>query len=57
VIKLEKLAKAFELWENSYRANPNKYLTAEVCARLKVSEISADRAEYFQELLDMVGDD
>jgi hypothetical protein len=48
---LEQMAKAFEAWENGYRAEPSKYLSAEECAAASVSTLSADRAAYFHELL------
>ena len=41
---LEQLAQAFEAWENGFRAEPSKYLTAEGCAAANVSSLSADRA-------------
>lgn len=50
-VTLEQMAKAFEAWENGFRADPSAYLTAEECAALEVSAVSADRAAYFQELL------
>jgi len=50
-ISLEHLAKAFEAWENDFRINPSNYLTEEQCALAQVSEVSAARAAYFQELL------
>ena len=48
---LEQMAKAFEAWENGFRADPSKYLTAEEAATAEVSTLSADRAAYFNELL------
>jgi len=50
-VTLEQLAQAFEAWENGYRAEPSKFLTAEECATAEVSTLSADRAAYFHELL------
>lgn len=50
-VTLERMAQAFEAWENGFRAEPSKYLTAEECAAANVSELSADRAAYFRELL------
>ena len=50
-VTLEQMAKAFEAWENGFRADPSKFLTAEECAALDVSPLSADRASYFRELL------
>lgn len=50
-VTLEQMARAFEAWENGFRADPSKYLTAEECAAANVSTLSADRAAYFRELL------
>jgi hypothetical protein len=50
-VTLEQMAQAFEAWENGFRAEPSKYLTAEECAAANVSALSADRAAYFRELL------
>jgi hypothetical protein len=54
MITLEQLAIAFELWETGYRADPSKYMTQEECIKADVSELSADRAAYFQELLKQI---
>lgn len=51
IVTLEQMAQAFEAWENGFRAEPSKYLTAEECAAANVSTLSADRAAYFRELL------
>lgn len=48
---LSQLAKAFEAWENDFRAEPSKYLTAEECAAAGVSKLSASRAAHFMALL------
>lgn len=48
---LEDMAKAFEAWENGYRAEPAKYLTPEETAAAGVSDLSASRAAYFMGLL------
>lgn len=50
-VTLEQVAQAFEAWENGFRADPAKFLTAEECAALNVSTLAADRASYFRELL------
>ena len=50
-VTMEQMAQAFEAWENGFRAAPEKFLTAAECAALNVSEVSADRAAYFRELL------
>lgn len=51
---IEQLAKAFELWENGYRAEPQTFRSPEECAALGVSQLSAERATYFAELLKQV---
>lgn len=50
-VPVETLAKAFEAWENGFRADPGNFLSADECAALGVSEISANRASYFAQLL------
>jgi len=50
-VTLAQMARAFEAWERGYRAEPSKFLTQEQCAAAEVSELSADRAAYFHELL------
>lgn len=50
-MSLELFARAFEAWENGYRAEPSKFMTAEECASAGVSDLSAQRAAYFSELL------
>lgn len=50
-VTTEQLAKAFEAWENGFRAEPSKFLTAEECAAAEVSALSADRAAYLMALL------
>lgn len=50
-VSMEKMAKAFEAWENGYRADPQKFMTADEVATAEVSQLSADRAAYFHELL------
>lgn len=54
MVSIEQLAKAFELWENGFRADPSKFLTPEETAAAEVSKLSADRAAYFNELLAQV---
>lgn len=49
--EFEKFAKAFEMWERDYRINPDKYIPPEESKMLGVSELSKDRASYFQNLL------
>lgn len=48
---IQKFAKAFELWENGYRADPSKFLTEAETATMEVSTVSIERAEYFNQLL------
>lgn len=48
---IQKFAKAFELWENGYRAEPWKFLTEAETAEMNVSTVSIERAEYFNQLL------
>lgn len=55
MVSIEQLAKAFELWENGFRADPSKFLTPEETAAAEVSQLSADRAAYLSELLSQVG--
>lgn len=50
-ISIEQMAKAFQAWENGYRAEPQKFMTADEMAGAEVSQLSADRAAYFHELL------
>lgn len=45
------LEQAFEAWEKGCRIDPGKYRTADECKRLSVSQLSAERADYFYELL------
>ena len=48
---IEQFAKAFEAWENDYRTNPQEYMTPEQALELGVSELSAQRASYFYQLM------
>lgn len=48
---IEQTAKAFEAWENGFRADPQKFMTADEVATAEVSQLSADRAAYLHELL------
>ncbi len=48
---MSQLAQAFEAWEDGFRAEPAKYMTAEECAAAQVSDLSANRAAYFMGLL------
>jgi len=50
-VTVQQMAQAFEAWENGYRATPGEYMTPEQCAQAQVSELSANRASYFAQLL------
>lgn len=41
------LAQAFEKWEQDFRVHPDKLLSAEEVMFLGVSQVSAERADYF----------
>lgn len=45
------LAKAFEAWELGFRAAPQSFRTTEEIAQLGVSQVTAERADYFFALL------
>ena len=47
----EQAAKAFELWETRFRAEPQNFLTADEVARLEIADASTSRAIYFLALL------
>lgn len=51
MITLKQAAIVFEKWETEYRASPEEFLTSEEVSQLGVSEVSAQRAEYFIQLL------
>lgn len=42
---------AFEAWEKGFRIGPEKYRTEDEVRCLSVSQVSAERADYFFELL------
>lgn len=48
---LSDIAQAFEAWENGFRADPTKFMTADECAAAQVSAMSASRAAHFWQLL------
>lgn len=50
-VKKRQLELAFEAWETGYRIEPSKFRPPEECAWLNVSQVSAERADYFFELL------
>jgi len=50
-LDLENLVKAFQKWEDNYRADPDEFLSPYQIAELEVSQVSVDRAEYFMALL------
>lgn len=43
--------KAFEVWENEFRAHPEQFMTAEEIAAAEVLTISERRAVYFDAIL------
>lgn len=43
--------KAFEVWENEFRANPERFMTAEQVAAAAVLPLSEQRAVYFVAIL------
>lgn len=45
------MEQAFEAWENDFRIDPAKYRTLDEIRGLSVSQVSAERADYFFELL------
>lgn len=51
---LTRFAKAFQLWEEGYRADPEKFMTPEETASAEVSQLSADRAADFAAFLAQV---
>ena len=53
-ISRETLAKAFEAWENGFRTQPQAFRTSEECLQLGVSQVSAERADYFYDLLQQI---
>ena len=44
-------AKAFQLWGEGFRAEPDKFITEQETAAADVSLVSLERADYFVELL------
>jgi hypothetical protein len=47
----DQMEQAFEAWENGFRINPAAYRTEDETRQLPVSAVSAERADYFFELL------
>lgn len=47
----EQLERAFEAWETGFRISPEKYRTQDEVRCLAVSQVCAERADYFYELL------
>lgn len=45
------MEQAFDAWERGYRIAPEKYRTPDECKCLSVSQVSAERTDYFWELL------
>jgi len=54
-VTVEKLAEAFELWNNGFRATSSRRLTYEECDAIKVSEQSGQCGAGFYQLLVHVG--
>ncbi len=50
-ITRDRLARAFERWEQGWRATPSAFRSEAECLALGVSEVSAERADYFFALL------
>lgn len=53
-ITKQHLEQAFEAWETGFRVDPKAYRTEEETRGLPVSQVSAERADYFFTLLDAV---
>jgi hypothetical protein len=51
---IEDFAKAFQKWEEEYRAEPTKFLTEEECQALGVSKLSTERAFTFMDFLEQI---
>lgn len=47
----EQMQEAFEQWEQGFRISPENYRTEEETRGLSVSQVSAERADYFFELV------
>ena len=47
----EQMEKAFEAWESGFRIEPEKFRSHEETLGLSVSQVSAERADYFFELV------
>lgn len=47
----DQMEQAFEAWERGFRIEPEKYRTQDEVRCLSVSQVSAERADYFWELL------
>lgn len=50
-VTIAQMEQAFEAWERGFRIEPDKYRTAQECICLGVSQVSAERADYFFQLL------
>jgi hypothetical protein len=50
-ITKEQMQAAFEAWENGFRVEPEKFRTHEECAALGIDIVSAERTDYFWELI------
>lgn len=47
----QQMEQAFDAWEKGFRIDPEKYRTEDEVRFLSVSQVSAERADYFFELL------
>ena len=50
-LTMQQMEQAFEAWEKGFRIAPEKYRTEDEVRCLSVSQVSAERADYFFELL------
>lgn len=47
----QQMEQAFEAWENGFRIEPAKFRSPDECKQLSVSQVSAERTDYFWQLL------
>ena len=52
-LTIQQIEQAFEAWEKGFRIAPEKYRTENEVRCLSVSQVSAERADYFFELLNV----
>ena len=48
--------RAFEAWENEFRANPEQFMTSEAMAATAVLPLSEQRSVYFEAILQKLAD-